>query len=100
VASIYAQGVIKALNLALAGKRMVQLNAWWLLDYPEVKLLSLADVDTAGATIGGRVTLLIQTPRPQGDGRATSSPYMGDTAQAHVTEHHDNAVRTVDLRNP
>jgi hypothetical protein len=54
VASIYAEGVIRALDLALAGRRMVpflaarvvQLNAWWLLGFPEgVQMLSLADVD-------------------------------------------------------
>ncbi len=98
VASIYAQGVIKALDLALAGRRIVPLNAWWLLGLPEVKLLSLADVDSSGVTIGGRVTLLILTPRPEGGGRPTRTPILGDTAQAFVTEYYDNAVRTVDIR--
>jgi hypothetical protein len=98
VASIYAQGVIKALDLALAGRRVVPLNAWWLLDYPEVKLLSLADVDQAGVTTGGRVTLLILTPRPQGGGRPTRTPILGATAQASVTEYRDNRVRTIDVR--
>jgi hypothetical protein len=98
VASIYAQGVLKALDLALAGRRVVPLNAWWLLDYPEVKLLSLADVDQAGVTIGGRVTLLILTPRPQGGGRPTRTPILGATAQASLTEHRDNRVRTIDVR--
>jgi hypothetical protein len=98
VASIYAQGVLKALELALAGRRVVPLNAWWLLDYPEVKLLSLADVDHAGVTIGGRVTLLIMTPRPQGGGRPTRRPILGETSQASVTEYRDNRVRTIDVR--
>jgi hypothetical protein len=98
VVSIYAQGVLKALDLALAGQRVVPLNAWWLLDYPEVKLLSLADVDQAGVTIGGRVTLLIMTPRPQGGGRPTRMPILGETAQASVTEYRDNSVRTIDVR--
>ncbi|MGH7153427.1 MAG: hypothetical protein ACREF3_05810 [Acetobacteraceae bacterium] len=97
VASIYAQGVHKALDLALAGRRVVPLNAWWLLDFPEVKLISLADVE-AGATIGGRVTLLILTPRPQFGSRPTRTPIMGETAQAMVTEHRDNRVRTLDVR--
>ncbi len=100
VASIYAEGVLKALNLALAGRRVVvPLNSWWLLDFPEVKLLSLADVDSAGVTIGGRVTLLILTPRPQGGGTPTRTPILGGTAQAFVTEHRDNAVRTVSVRS-
>jgi len=100
VASIYAQGVIKALDLALAGRRVVPLNSWWLLGLPEVKLLSLADVDSAGVTIGGRVTLLILTPRPQGGGRPTRRPILGETAQAFVTEHRNRAVRTVSTRSP
>ena len=97
VASIYAQGVLKALDFALAAPRVVQLNAWWLLDYPQVKLLSLADVDEAGVTIGGRVTLLIMTPRPKGGG-PTGRPILGETAQASVTEDSGDGVRTVDLR--
>jgi len=98
VASIYAQGVLKALDLALAGRRVVPLNAWWLLDYPDVKLLSLADVDQAGVTIGGRVTLLIMTPRPQRGGRVTSTPILGESAQASVTELSGNQLRTIDVR--
>jgi hypothetical protein len=99
VASIYAQGVLKALNLSLAGRRVVPLNAWWLLDFPEVKLVSLANVDSAGVTIGGRVTLLILTPRPQGGGRITRTPILGETAQAFVTQLRDNVVSTADMRN-
>jgi len=100
MASIYGQGVLKALDLALAGRRVVlPLNSWWLLDFPEVKLLSLADVDSAGVTTGGRVTLLILTPRPQGGGTPTRTPILGETAQAFVTEHHDNATRTVAIRS-
>jgi hypothetical protein len=98
VASIYAQGVIKALDLALAGRRVVPLNAWWLVDFPEVKLLSLADVDRAGVTIGGRVTLLIKTPRPQGGARPTRTPILGETAQAWVTEYRENRIGTIDVR--
>ena len=95
VASIYAEGVIRALDLALAGRRVVPLNAWWLLGFPAVKLLSLADFNSAGVTIGGRVTLLILTPRPQGVGRPTATPILGDTAQAWVTEHRNNQNQVV-----
>lgn len=98
VASIYAQGVLKALDLALAGHRVVPLNTWWLLDFPQVKLLTLADVDQASVTIGGRVTLLIMTPRPQDGGRPTGTPILGETAQASVTEYSGNGVRTIDVR--
>lgn len=97
VASIYAQGVVKALEMALGGRRVVPLNAWWLLDFPEVKLISLADVQE-GVTIGGRVTLLILTPRPQFGSRPTRTPIMGETAQALVAEHRDDRVRMTDVR--
>jgi hypothetical protein len=100
VASIYAQGVIKALDLALAGRRVVRLNAWWLLGFFQVQLVSLADVDSAGETIGGRVTLLVLTPRPQiSGGRPTRTPILGETAQAFVTEYRNNAIRTVAVRS-
>jgi hypothetical protein len=99
IASIYAQGVIRALDLALAGRRVVPLNAWWLLGFPVVQMLSLADVDPhTGVTIGGRVTLLVLTPRPEGDGRPTRTPILGETAQAWATDHRDDAVRTIDVR--
>lgn len=100
VSSIYAQGVIKALDLSLAGRRVVPLNAWWLLGFVEVQMLSLADVDSAGVAIGGRVTLLVLTPRPQGGGTPTRTPILGGTAQAWATEHRDNSVRTIDVRRP
>ncbi len=99
VASIYAPGVIKALDLTLAGRRVLPINAWWLLGFSEVQLLSLADVDGAGVTIGGRVTLLILTPRPQTSDRPTRTPILGQTAQAFQTEYRDNAVRTVSVRS-
>jgi hypothetical protein len=97
VASIYAPGVVKALDLALEGRPLVPLNAWWLIGFRKVKLLSLADVDE-GVTIGGRVTLLILTPRPRGRGRPTGRPILGNIAQALVTEYHEDRVRTIDVR--
>jgi len=50
-------------------------------------------------TIGGRVTLLILTPRPRDGGRPTRTPILGETAQASVTEYRDNRVRTIDVRS-
>jgi hypothetical protein len=95
VASIYGQGVIRALNLALASRRgVVPLNAWWLIDSSrEVTLYSLADVDR-GVTIGGRVTLLILTPPPRGDDPPANEPIKGATAQAWVT----HRGGTIDVR--
>lgn len=99
VASIYAEGVIRALDLALAGRPLLQLNAWWLPGFPEVKLVSLADIDKAGVTIGGRVTLLILTPQPKVSGRPTRTPIHGDTAEAYVTGHRNSQVETIDVRS-
>ena len=99
VASIYVPGVLKALDLALlAGRRAVPLNSWWLLDFPVVKLLSLVDLDSRDETIGGRVTLLILTPRPKPHGKTTDRPIMGEIAEAFVTEYGDKAVETVRTR--
>ena len=78
VASIYAQGVLKALDLALAGRRVVPLNAWWLLDYPEVKLLAASarkppapSVDTTATPVGTAAIASLN------DRRATSSLVTG-----------------------
>jgi hypothetical protein len=54
-------------------------------------------VDRTRVTIGGRVTLLIMTPRPKGGG-PISTPILGDTAQASVTEDGPNGVTTIDVR--
>lgn len=97
VARIYAEGVLKALELSLKGKRVVPINAWWVLDAPEFKILTLADVKN-GATVGGRVTLLIMTSRPSVPGRAGAA-ILGEEAEAHVTEHQGGAVSTKQLRD-
>ena len=87
VARIYAEGVLKALELSLKGRRIIPINAWWVVDAPEVKMLTLADVDDQSVTVGGRVTLLILTPRPKGEGDSESrTPILGNTAEAWVSE--------------
>ena len=94
VSRIYAVGVLKTLELSLKGRRrVVPINAWWLVDASEVRMLTLADVDQQGFTIGGRVTLLILSPRPQGQGE-NRSPIMGDTAGAWVTEQQGDRIAT------
>lgn len=97
VARIYAEGVLKALELSLNSKRVVPINAWWVLDAPEFRILTLADVKE-GATVGGSVTLLIMTPRPQVPGRAGAA-ILGEEAEAHVTEHQRGVVSTKRLRS-
>jgi hypothetical protein len=86
VSRIYAEGVLKTLELSLKGKRtVVPISAWWIVDSPDVRMLTLADVDSQGATVGGRVTLLILTPRPPGAGES-KTPILGSTAEAWVAE--------------
>ena len=95
VASIYAQGVLRALDLALAGRRVVPLNAWRLLNYPEVTLLSMADVDQAGVT--DRWPRDAADPDAEAARRRQADPAdLGETARGWVTEFRDNSVRTID----
>jgi hypothetical protein len=99
VAQIYAEGVLETLDLALKGQRtVVPINAWWVLDSAELKMLNLADVRD-GITVGGRVTLLIMTPRPGDYGRATPPWILGDEAEAYVTEQEGGAVTTRRVRD-
>jgi hypothetical protein len=56
VARIYAEGLLKTLEMSLARPAPIPITSWWLPDYPEVKMLTLSDA--------GSVVLLILTPRP------------------------------------
>jgi hypothetical protein len=86
VAKIYGDGLSKALELSLGGRRVLPLNSWWILDSTAFRLLTLADVDPHGVTVGGNVTLLILTPRPQHEGKPTKTALLGTEAQAWVTQ--------------
>lgn len=97
VAKIYAEGVLQTLDLSLKGKRPVPINAWWVLDSADLRMLNFADVKN-GTTISGNVTLLIMTPRPEGGGRA-ASPILGDVAEAYVTELQGKKVTTRRVRD-
>jgi hypothetical protein len=98
VVQIYAEGVLETLNLSLRGRRTVPINAWWVLDSAELRMLTLADVKD-GVTVGGRVTLLIVTPRPEDNGRAAPPWILGDEAEAYVTEQQGEAVTTRRVRD-
>jgi hypothetical protein len=99
VVRIYAEGVLKALELSLNGRRVVPLNAWWILDTTEPKMLVLADVNDQGVTVGGRVTLLVVTPRPRGGGTPRGPAILGETAQAWASERQDNRVAIIFVRD-
>ena len=85
VAKIYAEGVLKAIDLALKGQSVVPISAWWILDAPEVRVLTFADLTSAGVTMPGRVTLLIMTPRPQVEAPPAHTPILGEVAEAFVS---------------
>lgn len=64
VAEIYADGVLSTIALSLkGGNSPVPIDAWWVVDQHDVKLLPLARVDN-NVTKGPSVVLLILTPRP------------------------------------
>jgi hypothetical protein len=98
VAEIYAKGLLKALELSLNAATPVPLNAWWLIDdRTKVTMLTLADVDEkSGTTVGGRVTLLIQTPPPTQHGRGQS--IMGKLAHAWFTREKSGQVDTEEVK--
>ena len=99
VARIYAAGVLKALDLCLKGRRVVPLSAWWLVDAPDVRAVTLADVSPEGVTIGGRVTLLIMTPRPAVEAPPNEKPILGEVAEASETRTTPAGVATIRVRD-
>jgi hypothetical protein len=99
VAQIYAEGVLETLELSLKGSgRPIPINAWWVLDADEFKMLNFANLKD-GVTVGGDVTLLIMTPRPTRSGRAAPPWILGDEAEAYVTARQGRAVTTRRVRD-
>jgi hypothetical protein len=99
VSKIYAEGLLKTLDLVLGNaNQTVMINSWWLLDQPEFKMLTLGDLE-AGAVVGS-VTLLILTPRPEHD---TDEPFppaiLGEEAEAFVTSLQDGEITTDRVRD-
>lgn len=97
VARIYAEGVLRTLELSLKGRgRPVPIDAWWLLDHADVELVNVARV-RRGVTVSPTVTLLIQTPRPTGKGGRP--PWiLGDSAEAYVTRRAGRRIATERVR--
>jgi hypothetical protein len=94
IAQIYAVGVLNAVELSLKsapGAPPVPINAWWVVDQPAVKMLSLALVDSGDVTRSDRVTLLVLTPRPRVD-RARMA-ILNKEAVAWVTERETTSGR-------
>jgi hypothetical protein len=94
VARIYAEGVLKALDLSLKRKGApLPIDAWWLLDANEVSLISMASAV--------QVTLIIQTPRPPLPAKAKpKAPWiLGKTAEAHVTRHVGGKIATKNIKS-
>ena len=100
VAQIYAEGVLKALELSLKGRRTaVPIDAWWVVDSQEIKILTFADIDEQGMTVGGRLTLLILTPRPRADVQSRGTFILGRTAQAWASGQRGNRVATSSVKD-
>jgi hypothetical protein len=98
VARIYAQGVLRTLDLSLrGGGRAVPIESWWIVDSTEFRMLNFADVE-AGKTVGARVILLIMTPRPAAGGPAIPARILGHVAEAYSTEDVGRAVVTARVR--
>ena len=93
----YAEAVIKTVELSLGGKpHPVPISAWWIIHADtdkNVRLLNLAEVDSAGVTVSSAVTLLICTPPPPPVGAPTNRSLWGN-AEMWVTEHQDGTVMT------
>ena len=60
-------------------------------------MLNFADVK-AGKTVGGRVTLLIMTPRPAAGGPTSPAAILGNVAEAYSTEEVGGTVVTRRVR--
>ena len=94
VSRIYAEGVLKALDLSLKRKGApLPIDAWWLLDSKEVQLISHASAS--------QVTLIIHTPRPKLPPKAKpKAPWiLGKTAEAHVTRRQGRKVVTKNVKS-
>ena len=98
VARIYAEGVLRTLDLSLrGGRRAVPIESWWIVDSTELRMLNFADVK-AGKTVGAMVTLLIMTPRPAAGGPTIPAAILGNVAEAYSTEEVGGTVVTRRVR--
>jgi hypothetical protein len=75
IAPIFAEGLITTLELSLRGTPNPKpIDMWWLLDYPEVKMINLVSP--------AQVTLLVATPWPP---NVSPREIWGEDAEAYVT---------------
>lgn len=103
VARIYAEGVVKTLDLSANGPHgtVVPITAWWLLDVADVRLINMTEIDN-GVTTGSYVILQICTPRPEPQpGIAPTPPWIvGRNAEAFVTRgNRDDTVETLRVQD-
>ncbi|HLH92886.1 MAG TPA: hypothetical protein VKX28_31055 [Xanthobacteraceae bacterium] len=101
VTQIYAEGVIKTIDLSLNGRHHpVPINAWWIIDEAGkvVRMLNLVEVDRNGSTVSSSVTLLITTPRPSTGDAPTRTLLWSDSA-AWETALRGNLVVTRQIEN-
>ena len=101
VAQIYAEGVIKTIELSLNGRHHpVPINAWWIIDAADkvVRMLNLAEVDRNGMTVSSSVTLMIMTPRPSDKSAPIRTLLWSDSA-AWETAVQGSSVVTRQIEN-
>jgi hypothetical protein len=94
VAQIYGDGVLKCVELSLGGTPdPTPIDAWWVVDQPNVKMLSLALVDSGGVTRSKSVVLLVLTPRPPTNNMRMR--IVNTNAVAWVTEYQTSDAKVI-----
>jgi hypothetical protein len=100
VTQVYAEAVIKTIELSLKGRHHpVPINAWWIIEADKVvRMLNLAEVDRNGMTVSSSVTLMIMTPRPSDKSAPTRTLLWSDSA-AWETAVQGSSVVTRQIEN-
>ena len=81
VAPVYAQGMLKTIELSLASNTPVPIDSWWALDHSLVEMLNFATPR--------QVTLIIATPRP---GSRADLAAAGGATVGFSTRHQDGRL--------
>ncbi|HUK08424.1 MAG TPA: hypothetical protein VLX09_11190 [Stellaceae bacterium] len=97
VASIYAKGLLKALELSLSGRRVIPIKCWWIVDCVVVTLLTLAEVQKRGPS-NTPITLIILTPRPNKIATRKVRAILGNEGKAWVSRSSDGRITTTQVR--
>ena len=83
IAPVYAQGLLKTLELAKDQK--LPIDSWWMMDHPDIEMMNLVSAR--------QVTLVIATPRPTG---LSPGGIWGEKGQAWTTARFGVVTRQLD----